>query len=190
MTPSMNIINNDIIERCRCGDQAAFRWVVQTYQQMVFTLAFRLLCDEEEAKDVVQETMIKVWVNFASYNHRQSLRNWIYTIAIRLCFDRLKSKASVEPLPEDEEYFSQYVSDSDTERELENRELLSVIKTLVSQLSPKQRIVFALVHLENLDTEEVGQITGMDAAKIKSNLYVARKTIREQLKQLGYGKDG
>jgi RNA polymerase sigma-70 factor (ECF subfamily) len=102
----------------------------------------------------------------------------------------LKKKAPIEPLPEDEEYFSQYVSDSDTERELENHELLSVIKTLVSRLSPKQRIVFTLVHLENLDTEEVEQITGMDAAKIKSNLYVARKTIREQLKQLGYGKDG
>ena len=186
----MNIINNDIIERCRGGDQAAFRVVVQTFQQMVFTLAFRLMCDEEEAKDVVQETMIRVWVNFASYNSRQNLRNWIYTIAIRLCFDRLKKKAPIEPLPEDEEYFSQYVSDSDTERELENHELLSVIKTLVSRLSPKQRVIFTLVHLENLDTEEVEQITGLDAAKIKSNLYVARKTIREQLKQLGYGKDG
>ena len=186
----MNILNNDIIERCRSGDQAAFRLVVQAYQQMVFTLAFRLLCDEEEAKDVVQETMIRVWVNFASYDSRQSLRNWIYTIAIRLCFDRLKSKAPIEPLPEDEDYFSQYVSDSDTERELENHELLSVIRTLVSRLSPRQRIVFTLVHLENLDTEEVAQITGLDAARIKSNLYVARKTIREQLKQLGYGKDG
>ena len=186
----MNIINNDIIERCRGGDQAAFRVVVQTFQQMVFTLAFRLMCDEEEAKDVVQETMIRVWVNFASYNQRQNLRNWIYTIAIRLCFDRLKKKDPLEPLTEDEEYFSQYVSDSDTERELENQELLSVIKTLVSRLSPKQRVVFTLVHLENLDTEEVEQITGLDAAKIKSNLYVARKTIREQLKQLGYGKDG
>lgn len=186
----MDTLNNDIIERCRWGDQAAFRLVVQTYQQMVFTLAFRLLCDEEEAKDVVQETMIRLWVNFTSYNPSQNLRNWIYTIAIRLCFDRLKSMAPIEPLPEDEDYFSQYVSDIDTEKELENHELLSVIKMLVSRLSPKQRIVFTLVHLENLSTEEVEQITGLDAAKIKSNLYVARKTIREQLKQFGYGKDG
>ncbi len=185
----MDIITNDIIERCRCGDQAAFRKVVQTYQQMVFTLAFRSLCDEEEAKDVVQETMIKVWVSFATYNPRQNLRNWIYTIAIRLCFDRLKERGRMEPLPEEEDRFDQYVSDSDTERQLENRELIGVIRTLTSRLSPKQRIVFTLVHLENLDTEEVEQITGLDAAKIKSNLYVARKTIREQLKQLGYGKD-
>ena len=186
----MTIINNDIIERCRSGDQAAFRTVVQAYRQMVFTLAFRLLCDEEEAKDRVQETMIRVWVNFASYDSGQNLRNWIYTIAVRLCFDRLKKKAPIDPLPEDEECFSQYVSDSDTERELENRELLSVIRTLVSRLSPKQRLVFTLVHLENLDTEAVEQMTGLDASKIKSNLYVARKTIREQLKQLGYGNDG
>jgi RNA polymerase sigma-70 factor (ECF subfamily) len=54
----------------------------------------------------------------------------------------------------------------------------------------RSKAIFTLVHLENLGTEEIEQITGLDAAKIKSNLYVARKTIREQLKLLGYGKDG
>jgi len=182
----MSEINPDIIDRCRNGDRTAFRCVVQTYQQMVFTLAFRLLCDEEEAKDMVQETMIRVWVNFASYDPRQSMKNWIYTITTRLCFDRLRQKAPLEPLPEEEEYFSQYVAEDVTDRTLENRELIAIIRTLVSRLSPKQRIVFTLTHLEGLNADEVNQITGMDASKIKNNLYVARKTIRKQLKHLGY----
>jgi len=182
----MDIISNEIIERCRCGDKSAFRIVVQTYQRMVFALSLRLLCDEEEAKDVVQETMIRVWLNMDKYDPKQRLRTWIYTIATRLTLDRLKQREWTEPMPEEEEYFSQYIAEEETDRQLENRELIAIIRTLVNKLSPKQRLVFTLVHFENLSTAEVTQITDLDADKIKSNLYVARKTIREQLKRLGY----
>lgn len=182
----MEIISKDIINKCQRGDKTAFRVVVQTYQRMVFTLAFRLLCDEEDAKDIVQETFIKVWVNITRYDLNQNFRTWIYTIATRLCLDRLRQKAPVVPLPEEEEYFSEYASDIESDRHLENSELIAIIKTLVRQLSPKQRTVFTLICLENMSPQEAAQITDMDTDKIKSNLYVARKTIREQLKKLGY----
>lgn len=187
---TMEQISNEIIERCRCGDKAAFRHVVQSYQRMVYALAFRLLCNEEEAKDIVQETMIRVWLNFRSFDPSAGgdfpLRTWIYTIATHLCLDRLKQESRLEPMPEDESCFKEYMADTETDRRLMNQELMAVIRTLVSQLSPKQRIVFTLVHLENMNTEEVVKISGMDAEKVKSNLYVARKTIRERLKKLGY----
>lgn len=153
---------------------------------MVFTLAFRILCDEEDAKDIVQDTFIKVWVNITRYDLNQNFRTWVYTIATNLCLDRLKQKTPIEPLPEEEKYFSEYTSDIECDRHLENSELIAIIKTLVHKLSPKQRTVFTLICLENMSPQEVTQITDMDADKIKSNLYVARKTIREQLKKLGY----
>ena len=53
-------IETDIVARCQRGEKEAFRWVVQKYQRMVFSLALKMLCDEEEAKDMLQETMIKV----------------------------------------------------------------------------------------------------------------------------------
>lgn len=182
----MDSLSNEIISRCQQGDKQAFREVVRCYQRMVYSLAFRLLCDEEEAKDVVQETMLKVWINIARYDMNQNFRTWIYTIATRLCLDRLRQKEYLELMPEDEDCFAAYVSDLEADRSLDNRELLSVIKTLVSRLSAKQRIVFTLIHLENMSPPEVEKVTGMDAVRIKSNLYVARKTIREQLKRLGY----
>ena len=48
-------IEDEILTRCQGGDKAAFRWVVQTHQRMLFSLALKMLCDEEEAKDMVQE---------------------------------------------------------------------------------------------------------------------------------------
>lgn len=63
---------------------------------------------------------------------------------------------------------------------------MSIVRLLAEGLSAKQRLVFTLCQLEGLPSSEVEQITGMDARQVKSNLYVARQTIRKRLKELGY----
>ena len=93
------------------------------------------------------------------------------------------------PMPDDEAVFRRYASDADTHRTLENREWVSIVRMLAEGLGEKQRMVFTLCHLEGLTSSEVEKITGLDAKQVKSNLYVARQTIRERLKQLGYDTD-
>lgn len=179
-------IDEQIIEQCRRGDKNAFRIVVQNYQRLVFSIALKMLCDEDAAKDIVQETFIRIWQNIRNFERGRNFQTWIYTITSRLCLDALEKENRLDPMPEDEACFQDFADEKSPQRMLENKELISVIKTLTNRLSDKQRIVFTLVYLENLETKEVEKITGMDADKIKSNLYVARKTIKEQLKQLGY----
>lgn len=130
---------SEIIQQCRDGNKEAFRWVVQQHQRLVFSLALKMLADEEEAKDVLQETFIRVW-RFAN----------------------------------------------DEQQTLENSEWVSIVRMLAEGLSPKQKLAFTLCQLEGLPTAEVELITGLDAKQVKSNLYVARQTIRERLKHLGY----
>lgn len=172
--------------RCRRGDKTAFRWVVQTYQRLVFSLSLKMLLDEEEAKDAVQETFIRVWQNIGNYEPRRPFVTWLYTIAIRLCLDRLRSMRQLVPLAEDEAVLRQFATDTSEGRTIENREWVAIVRMLAAGLSTKQRLVFTLCHFEELTSEEVEQITGMDAKQVKSNLYAARQTIRKQLKALGY----
>ncbi len=185
-TQQMIQIAEDIVVRCQQGEKAAFRGVVQTYQRMVFSLSLKLLCDEEEARDMVQETFIRVWQRMGEYDTRKNFTTWIYTIAIRLCLDRLKRMQHVVSMPDDELVFRRYASDTDTHRALENKEWVSIVRMLADGLGEKQRMVFTLCHLEGLSSSEVEEITGLDTKQVKSNLYVARQTIRERLKQLGY----
>ena len=176
-----------IIAQCQEGDKAAFRWVVQTYQRMVFSLALKMMADEEDAKDVVQETFIKAWLSIGGYDTQRPFATWLYTIASRLCLDRLKStKAAISPMPHDEQALHRFASGDDSQRVLENREWVSIVRTLAEGLSNRQRLVFTLCQLEGLTSAEAEQITGMDAQQVKSNLYVARQTIRKRLKELGY----
>lgn len=174
--------------RCRSGEKEAFRDIVMTYQRMIFSLALKMTADEDEAKDIVQETFIKAWQNIASYNDKYKMSTWLYTIASRLCLDRIKRNNRTTPMPQDEDFLKEYADDTDGHRIMENQQWISIIKVLVANLSPKQRLVFTLSHFEGLDPNEVKQITGLDVNKIKSNLYVARQTIREQLIKMGYEK--
>jgi RNA polymerase sigma-70 factor (ECF subfamily) len=153
---------------------------------MVYSLSIKMLADAEEAKDIVQDTFIKVWQSIGSYDNRYSFSTWVYTICSRLCLDRIKKLRWKAPMADDIDVLENYVSDSNPERQLEGSEWVSVVKVLAQGLSNKQRLVFTLSQLEGLSTEEITEITGMDATQIKSNLSLARKSVREQLKKLGY----
>jgi RNA polymerase sigma-70 factor (ECF subfamily) len=179
-------IDSEIIKRCQQGDKMSFRWIVQTYQRLTFSLALKMLCYEEEAKDTVQETFIRVWQHICDYDPRRSFTTWLYTITTRLCLDRLKRAKRITAMPDDELVVRRFASNSDSQRVLENQEWVALVRTMAECLSDKQRLVFTLCQLEGLSSEEAQEITGLDARQVKSNLYAARQTIRKQLKALGY----
>ena len=178
------LTERDIIIKCKAGNKEAFRWVVQQHQRLVFSLGLKMLADEEEAKDVVQETFIRVWQHIGDFDPQKPFTTWLYTIASRLCLDRLKQMRRILPLPEDERVLHRFANDE--QQTLENNEWVSIVRMLADDLSPKQKLVFTLCQMEGLPSSEVEQITGLDAKQVKSNLYVARQTIREHLKHLGY----
>ena len=163
----MTQIDENIISRCQAGDKEAFRSLVERCQGMVFSVALKMLADEEEAKDAVQETFLRVWLNIGKYNPRyhsesggsdssKRFTTWLYAIVSRLCLDRLKSRARIVAMPEDESVLRRYAS-ADGQHELENREWAAIVRLLAEGLSPKQRLVFTLSQLEGLSHRLHGQ---------------------------------
>jgi RNA polymerase sigma-70 factor (ECF subfamily) len=176
----------DDITKSRMGDTTAFARVFQSSNGFAFRLAFRLLCDEDEAKDVVQESYIRVWRNLDHYDPQQKFTTWLYTIVSNLCLDRLRAKKRwmariVRENPD------RGIDGASIETLLEegyaNRELAEIIRGLTQMLPPKQRLVFTLRDLEDLSVEEVASITKMSAGTIKVNLHHARRAIRKKLER-------
>ena len=175
----------NLIEQSKRRDTAAFRQLVETYRSFVFRLAFRLLCSEDEAKDIVQETFVRVWLHLHKYKNHTRFTTWLYKIACNLCYDRLRAikrfrgdaKTSIDLSDFD------VPSGENIEQSVINRDLKELIITLTHGLTPKQRLVFTLRDIEELELDEVREITGMSGAKIKSNLYLARQYIRNKINE-------
>ena len=174
----------ETLERCCRGDISAFRSLVEEFQGYAFTLAFRVLCDEEEARDVVQETFLRVWSNLSRYDPAVKFTTWMYSIVTHLCYDSLRSKkrrgaAILDDL--DPSLLSSLSVGDNPERLYSNKELAGLIAALTEKLPPKQKIVFVLRDLQELSVHEVSDILHISQSSVKTNLVYARKFLREQL---------
>jgi RNA polymerase sigma-70 factor (ECF subfamily) len=169
---------NEYIGLCKMGNTDAFKHIVIEYQQLVYTLAFRILCNEADAEDITQETFIKLWQNISIYNQQYKFSTWVYRIACNACYDKLRSKHNIKKVNiADYDTFSEI----DQEEQLHNKEIKELILKLVDGLSPKQKLVFILSDIEDLKICEIQIITGMTSSKIKNNLYLARKYIKSKI---------
>ena len=172
----------DIIKQVKLGDHSAFKTLVEKYQLYAYKLAFRILCDDEEAKDVVQDSFIKIWRKINSFNNRHKFTTWMYKIVTHTAVDRYRAIKKSSKLNLEEVNLSlDTISDHNLLIDFENRQLGETIKYLAENLPEKQRLVFVLRDLQGMDSIEVQDVLDMTATMVKSNLYNARKVLKQKL---------
>jgi RNA polymerase sigma-70 factor (ECF subfamily) len=173
----------DLISRSKQGDTKAFGKLVVAFQPIVFQLSFRLLCNDDDAKDMVQEVFIKVWLKLDRYTPRYRFSTWLYKITCNMCYDRLRLRLHSPESTGIPLFIAEHSAFScdNVEVSFINRELKELILYFTHRLSPKQKIVFILSDIEELETKEIEKITGLSAGQIKSNLHLARKNIKEKI---------
>ena len=140
---------------------------------------------QDDKRDITQETFVKVWLSLKTYNQENRLSTWLYKITCNTCYDRLRSLRH-SPL-DNESAFSDSVnipSDDHIEISLSNKQLKELILRYTNELPPQQKLVFTLRDVEELEVAEVQIITGLSPEKIKSTLYLARKNIRNKMNQI------
>jgi RNA polymerase sigma-70 factor, ECF subfamily len=177
-------ILNEIIDRCNHGDLSAYRAIVEEYQGYAYAVAFRVICDEEDAKDIVQETFIRVWNNLNRYDPKVKFTTWLYTIVTNLCYDKLRSRKRKQTVLMNEADISMIASteiNENPEKLLTNNELAPIIETLTEELPPKQKMIFVLRDLQGLHIQEVCEILHLSKSSVKTNLVYARKYLRQKL---------
>jgi len=184
------LITEELLSGCRNGNLQEFRKLIGITSPFAFSVAFRILCDEELAKDVVQETMVILWKKIDLVKSPQSFKQWLYRIVVNKCYDHLREKKRRPEFSTDESTWaviSNHISEEQPSA-LENNETASIINLLTDRLSPRQKAVFVLCDLEEMTQEEAAGITGMSRFNIKANLHYARKKISDMLKK--YIQDG
>ncbi len=181
----MSLELKDIIDKIKSGDKAAFKELVEQQQQYAFSLAFRILCNEEDARDTVQDSFIKIWRNIKSYNPKMKFTTWIYKIVTNSAIDRLRSAKRFSQVNlEDVSEILDKMNHQDLQVQLDNQEMGQLIHLIADELPEKQRMVFVLRDIQGVNSSEVVEILGQKETSVKSNLYHARKFIREKLEKI------
>lgn len=170
----------ELIKKAVDGDLSAFETILKNHQYYAYTVAFRVLTNDDDAKDVVQECFVRIWKSLGSYNGKVKFTTWMYKIVINLCYDKLRTRKTENERRET--ISDEFVSDIDNpERLMTNKEQAKIIKHVSNGLPEKQRMVFVLRDLEELTTDEVSQIMDVSVESVKTNLSLARKAIRTKL---------
>lgn len=172
-----------IFAKAQKGDKKAFSMLVSNYQKYAFNLAFRLVCNEEIAKDIVQDSYIKIWKNIRSYKTEMKFTTWMYKIVTNTAID-YKRRMNNEVLNIDEVANNLTLKSDNPELRITNDELADFIRLATKKLSDKQREVFILKDIQGFSSEEAGRILSQSANNIKSNLYHARKAVKNYLQNV------
>jgi RNA polymerase sigma-70 factor, ECF subfamily len=181
-----------LIEQVRAGRAEAFEYFVHRYNHKITRVAYRLLRDSGEADCAAQESFLKAYQNLNDFREGSTFETWLTRICINWCKDRLKRRRLVfyfhQASPSSEEETGPHEltahPDPSPERRAMSREIRDRLSTAMESLSPRQRTIFVLKHLEELSIPEIAGITGLDSGTIKSHLFRASRKIRERLEDL------
>lgn len=145
------------------------------YHQKLYRIAFRILNDQGNAEDIVQETYIKLWERRKEMEKIENKEAYAVIILRNTCLDFLRKKKA---------YLSDFEidikSNDSLSREIEVKDDLKHVENLIDLLPPQQKLVMQLKHWEEYTDEEIEEVTGMSQINIRVTLSRARKTIREQ----------
>lgn len=174
--------DDQLVIMVRRGQQEAYRALVERYQGMVYNLVYKIVLDEDEAKDVSQETFIKAYTKLGSFRADSKFSTWLYRIAWTTAIShtrRRKPKSAVEELNR-HAADSAYQADTDI---LSNDRSLQLHAAL-SQLSETDRLLLTLTYLQEEPPEEVAKILDCTQNTFKVKLFRARQRLAETLKQM------
>jgi len=177
-----------LIRAAQAGDRAAFEQLVRAYDQSVLRLAMNLLRSPEDARDIYQETFLRVYRNLDTFRFDCSFHTWIYRIATNLCLDLLRKRkvrkeespvlATAEGTVDRFESMAEQRADLDPQKQLLSGQIRRRVKAALAELSPRERMVFELRHYEGLRLRNIGEALGTTEEAAKNCLFRATQKMR------------
>ena len=185
-------IQKEVIERCKVGDEKAFAEVVLHSQKKVFNIAYRMLGNMEEAKDLAQEVFLSVFESIKDLREEIKFEAWLTQITLNHCRNRWKylkrrqyfnSDSLDDPIETEDGSMPRAIVDpSDNPETLyEKKNIQQFIQRGLMKLKEDQRELIVLRDLQGFSYEEMGQWLGLPEGTIKSKLHRARMDLKEVL---------
>lgn len=180
-----------LIAGLQAGDSGAFETLVREHGPRLLRLARRILLNEEDARDALQDAMVAVHRSIGTFESSSALSTWLHRIIVNAALMKLRTKRR-HPEEDIEQYLPQFRDDGhqrepstpwteSVDHILEREELRDTVRDAIAKLSDAYRIVLQLRDIEELSTAETAEILGTSKNIVKIRLHRARQALRTLL---------
>jgi RNA polymerase sigma-70 factor (ECF subfamily) len=181
---------HELIQGLRNGDETAFRFLVENYQDRIYNTALGIVNNAEDAEDVAQEVFIQVHRSIGSFKGESKLSTWMYRIATTRALDLLRSRKSKkrfgmlqrlfgegnEPVVEIPDFNHPGVA-------LDRKENAAKLFKAIAQLPENQKAAFTLHKLEDLSYQEISEVMKTSVPAVESLMHRARQNLKKILEK-------
>jgi RNA polymerase sigma-70 factor (ECF subfamily) len=185
-----------LVRRLRERDERAFKELIEKHGDQIYNLLYRMIGNQEEAKDLAQEVFITVFKSIDQFRGDSKLSTWLYRVAANHCKNRIKylSRRYDRATGTFDDATERAVAQGDgsavgaghiegPDRVLEGLELERVVQAAIAELEEDHRLVIVLRDIEELSYEEISAITGLPEGTVKSRLHRGRAALKEKLEK-------
>jgi len=190
-------IGREVIASCKAGDEKAFGEIVLFYQKKVFNIAYRMLGNMEEAKELSQEVFLSVFESIKDLREEMKFSAWLTQITLNHCRNKWKylkrrqyfnSDSLDDPVETEDGEMAKEMPDQSNNPEMlyEKKTVQQFVRRGLERLKEEQRELVVLRDLQGYSYEEIGQLVHLPAGTIKSKLHRARMDLKEILEKLSH----
>ena len=189
MDNQIRCTDEELIARFQKGDEQAYTELVIRYRDKLMTFVFRFVNDMEQAEDIIQDTMLKLYTHKHYYRNIAKFSTWIYTIAGNLAKTELRKKKTRKVTnisqmgPEDRDYELPSVA-PETDEVVQSEYIEKKIQAAIQNLPLHFRTVTILRDIQELSYEEISKIVEVPLGTVKSRINRARLQLQNELKNL------
>ena len=180
----MNHNDEYYIERVLQGDHSSYAMLVERHKEMVFTLAYRMLKNREDAEEISQDAFLKAYSSLRKFRKDSKFSTWIYRIVYNMAVSQLrKNKREIHSLDDQE----RQVDLEDTHEKMDQLEAVDrqkYIRQALEQLNPDEQTIMTLYYQDDHSVGEIADITQMTHSNVKVKLHRARKKLHATLGDL------
>jgi RNA polymerase sigma-70 factor (ECF subfamily) len=178
--------DREIVRRVLQGEKDLFGVLVERYERAAYAVAYNLLRNPEDARDLAQEIFVKAYGQLATLKDAGKFSPWLCRIASRLAIDRLRvQKKNVSlpelELPEEAASHNPGTTPADAQEKRDARYRLVRIREMITHLADYYRVAFILKYMEGLTNREIASFLGVPVSTIEGRLHKAREFLREKL---------
>lgn len=172
--------NNDqlYIAKVINGDTNSFAYLVDSYKDMVFSLAYKMTKNKEESEEVSQDTFIKAYKNLNKFKGESKFSTWLYRIAYHTSLDQIKKDKNNNATFEIHEVtLNQIQSADDILQGIERKERAKIMDECLLRLPEEERSILWMFYYDELSLKEIVEVTSLSEANVKVKLHRARKRL-------------